>query len=480
MNGDIRIASTANDYEKLRQYSRATDTRIVWNDLSVQCEPKADLLLVISHARSTIGSKMLQAKMTAIRMTSVQFNLLLEHKGVIGPHSLKFDLSSLDDIEEPDRYPKDFQVVIELELQTHCSNGSKISSKSHNFCDFVASFEPICLFSNERELEECHNLFASNKDVPQLVSAKSAKPVRPPPPVATTNTAKEEEANTPLEQFKPKDNLFDALQWDVSEMTSEGQLTSKTIDNNRQSKDKKPLVTDLLLNLSIDETLSETQNSIKSEVKQEIPSDLFGTSDPQIDLIGNIADLHKDSAHDSNINLLNDINLCPTDPIIPSMAAFDSTPLNVLKPNIDPKNSGPTLTNSSVPLQRNTSTPNLTKLDPLAQLGSFMSTASGTSAKTNTTSIPRVASYSTFQFPNVSASQTSRPDYSRTHFDVKNSTATSASASSKVFGNEFEDLLGGFKPSSADNMSKSIAQMRKEEMVFHSFGGQLFLNACCR
>jgi hypothetical protein len=43
---------------------------------------------------------------------------LFEHKGVVGEHVLKFDLNNLDGIEESDRYPRDFQLIVELELQT--------------------------------------------------------------------------------------------------------------------------------------------------------------------------------------------------------------------------------------------------------------------------------------------------------------------------------------------------------------------------
>lgn len=117
MNGDMRIGSTATEYERLRQYNRGSDTRVVWKDLRIQCDPSADILVVVSHARSTIGSKMLQGKITALRMLSVQFNLLLEHKAKVGQHLLKFDINELDSIEEPERYPRDFQLIIEYDLQ---------------------------------------------------------------------------------------------------------------------------------------------------------------------------------------------------------------------------------------------------------------------------------------------------------------------------------------------------------------------------
>ena len=463
MNGDIRIASTANDYEKLRPYSRVTDNRIVWNDMCVQCDPKADILIVISHARSTIGSKMLQSKMAAIRITSVQFNLFLEHKGVVGQHLLKFDLSSLDDIEEMDRFPRDLQLIVELELQTHCSNGSKMPSKLQNFNEFQPIREPNCVFANERELEECLQMFASEKQKPT-----PAKPERPPPPLPSQPITKPKEVIEnicePKENTEPK-SIFDSLGWEQNK-----------IDHNIDSElvadtSRKPPVSDLLLNLSIDETANQTQTQ-----NNEIPVDLFEATAPQMDLFGGINDLtnkttsnNNNMGTDSNVNLLNDLNLFTADPItppinpIPSMAAFDSNPLNAMTPNPTLKSPtlsyGPTLNSSGVPLQRNTSTPNLTNLDPLAQLGSFMSTTVTSTAKTNSTSIPRVASYSTFQSTNPL-----KPDYNRTHFDVKTN-PSNTTINAKVVGNEFEDLLGGFKPTQNDSTNKSISQIRKEEMV---------------
>ena len=463
MNGDIRIASTANEYEKLRHYSRVTDSRVDWNDLSVQCDPKADILVVISHARSTIGAKMLQSKMTAFRITSVQLNLLMEHKGVVGQHSLVFDLNSLDDIEETDRFPRDFQLIIGLELQTHFSNGSKISSKTQNFNEFQSIPEPISIFGNERELEECLQTFGSEKHCSKPMSSK---PERPPPPtapnqpIAKPNEEIYENISEPKDS-SPKSSFFDTLGWEESER-------NYNIDNEIECQTtRKPPINDLLLNLSIDETNPQIPNTAPNN---EIPTDLFGITDPPIDLFGGISDLsnktapNNDMNTDSNINLLNDLNLFTSESVTPPIkpfAAFDSNPLkaSIKSPTLS---SGPTLNSPGIPLQRNTSTPNLTNLDPLAQLGSFMSTTVTSTTKTTSTSIPRVASYSTFQTTNPL-----KPDYSRTHFDVKTGNSSNTSTTNpKTFGNAFEDLLGGFKPTQNESTTKSIGQIRKEEMVY--------------
>ena len=309
-------------------------------------------------------------------------------------------------------------------------------------------------------------MFASEKQNSKPISTK---PERPPPPTQSITKPKEEiieNTSEPKESSEPKSILFDSIGWEENKGKHE-------IDNEFQVENqtsRKPVVSDLLLNLSIDETGS--QNTVLSN---EIPTDLFEGTAPQMDLFGGISDLmNKTSTNntetDSNVNLLNDLNLFASNPItppinpMPSMAAFDSNPLNAMTSNSKFRSptlsSGPTLNNTTVPLQRNTSTPNLTNLDPLAQLGSFMSTAVTSNAKTNSTSIPRVASYSTFQTANPL-----KPDYSRTHFDVKNNPNNTSTSNAKTFGNEFEDLLGGFKPTQNDSTNKSIAQMRREEMV---------------
>lgn len=471
MNGDIRIASTSSDYEKLRPYTRGRDNIVIWKDLSIQCDSKADIHVMVSHARSTLGSKMLQSKMTAIRISSFQFNLLFEHKGVVGEHILKFDLNSLEGIEENDRYPRDFQLIVEFELQS--GNTSQTSTKSKNFDEFQSIYDPLCIFSNEHELEECRELFGAHKETH---IEKSPKPKRPPPP-QDSNIEKEEsiiKISKEIAEPVSSSDFFNALNWEENNESVIEENKSENFVANEINAGKKAALNDLLLNLSIDETNSNSRTQTTT-LNSDVSNDLFETNGTQLDFLietnvsNNCSSFNGEMA--SNINLLNDLDLFSPN-IVQPIATFDSkSPPIFLNENISfisnatlksPTHSkGPTL-NSSVPtMHRNISTPNLAKLDPLAELGSFLSSTS-TTPKLNSPSIPRVSSFTTFQTSNGSKADYNRNNFVETQPNVSNNKNTS---NARVVGNEFEDLLGGFKPTLNDGGNKSIGQLRKDEML---------------
>lgn len=220
-----------------------------------------------------------------------------------------------------------------------------------------------------------------------------------------------------------------------------------------------------LLNLSLDETNVNNENI--ETLPNSIPSDLFTqTTQQHIDLLGEPSLIDNVSSQSNiksdNLNILNDIFENP-----PNQKADNklNTPLTPTKSNV-----------SAPSMSRNTSTPNLTKLDPLAELGSFLSAshpnatsinAAAQKSKSNPTPAPihRVSSYNTFQ--NSNSNGNNRPDYSRTHFNEINQQPAAAAqgVNAKINEDHFEDLLGGFKRSQNDNSHKSMAQMKKEEMV---------------
>jgi cyclin G-associated kinase len=76
--------------------------------------------------------------------------------------------------------------------------------------------------------------------------------------------------------------------------------------------------------------------------------------------------------------------------------------------------------------------------------------------------IPRVNSYSTFQ---TSTSAPLKPDYSRSHF-MDNNNSSNTGIGPKVAANEFEDLLLGFpKKPQQESGNKSMAQLKKVDMI---------------
>lgn len=114
---DIKIFSSLKDYEELIVYNKVCDSRVHWKDLNIVCNSKNDIYAVIYHARAGFSSRMLQTKsINPIRICTVQFNLTMERKTNVGTQILKFNLINLDSIEEVDRYPREFQLVFELDF----------------------------------------------------------------------------------------------------------------------------------------------------------------------------------------------------------------------------------------------------------------------------------------------------------------------------------------------------------------------------
>lgn len=165
-----KIYSTFCDYEKLIQYSKGINEFVIWQDINVKFDLTTDLYLVIYHARSTISSKMLnQQKPTAIRITSLQFNLFFENNDQdLGQHKIEFNLTDLDHIEELDRFPFDFRIEIDYEIISNnrridndCLNEKQFQSKI-NELEIMLIDKPECIFVDNREYEEFLEL---NSDV---------------------------------------------------------------------------------------------------------------------------------------------------------------------------------------------------------------------------------------------------------------------------------------------------------------------------
>lgn len=193
----------------------------------------------------------------------------------------------------------------------------------------------------------------------------------------------------------------------------------------------------------------------------ELSEDIFSSKiSPDVDLLSN--DLDEKLIADDLLGFNSPINDI-------EQKVLSSSNINSIDPTFCKSEGNASNQKSTNNLQRNTSTPNLTKFDPFGDLGDLLNFSNSTNAKTNT-SIPRVSSYNTF--PNESknpktnvknVSKEQKPDYSRINFNnVAPSTGIKAP---RVNGNEFEDLLGGFKKTQTDTNPKSIAQLRKEDLV---------------
>lgn len=255
--------------------------------------------------------------------------------------------------------------------------------------------------------------------------------------------------------------------------------------------------TDLLLNLSIDSKTEDDDGQVGggggggSNSHSDLPEDLFGAApggraSKNVNLLVDDDDYDGDNFKASTITADDLFSINDTATTAPTTTT--TVPLirptltgDILKPAKTPTaTTMPTVTNN---LQRNTSTPNLAaKLDPFGDLNSFMNMPTLDATKVAGNSIPRVSSYSnsftndtkpttataasssSSTRPSPTTAAPSKPDYSRSHFSDLSSAGTGVRAP-KMAGNEFEDLLGGFKKAPTDTGTKSISQLRREELV---------------
>ncbi|XP_046706567.1 putative tyrosine-protein phosphatase auxilin isoform X5 [Silurus meridionalis] len=104
--GETKIFSTAQEYERMREY-RVHEGKVIFKlGVSVQ----GDVVISAYHMRSHA----LQAKVTNTQIFQIQF-----HTGFIAPGTtvLKFMKSELDACDSPDKYPQLFQVLLEIEVE---------------------------------------------------------------------------------------------------------------------------------------------------------------------------------------------------------------------------------------------------------------------------------------------------------------------------------------------------------------------------
>nr|XP_015211076.1 PREDICTED: putative tyrosine-protein phosphatase auxilin isoform X3 [Lepisosteus oculatus] len=108
--GETKIFSTAQDYERMREY-RVQEGKVV---IPAGISAQGDVVVSVFHMRSTIGGR-LQAKVTNTQIFQIQF-----HTGFIAPGTtvLKFTKAELDACDSPEKYPQLFHVVLDIEVES--------------------------------------------------------------------------------------------------------------------------------------------------------------------------------------------------------------------------------------------------------------------------------------------------------------------------------------------------------------------------
>ena len=495
---DLRISTTCTDYERLRVYNRTTDTRIIFKDLKVTCDSRGDLYLIMNHARSTIGSRMLQgAKMTSHPIFSVQFNLDFERTVTTGEQTLKFKLSQLDIVEELDRFPRDFTVLIDIEFQ-----GTGITDRE------LAQSEddPGLLFEDDQEFNEVTDIFSgqgsgdvssagrpgpssapvvpergSSPAPPSRPPVPGPKPTRPPPPRPSESdtpffdNSDQKGAPTRPERGRKKSG---SSSFGSSSAATVGNLLNLSLSDDTSASPIDPL--DPLLSSSSTPGTKSGLDILNGHFEPG-SLDLLGGSLPSVP---NTTTPVSGSAS-SGLDLLNDVFSTPA--AGHSTSGHSRLP-NLMHPTATHSNSS---SNSSLnSIHRNVSTPNLTttsasiNIDPISQLGSFATSSSaGSSVPLKPVpgptplrpviagggqGMPRPGFQGTFVGSRQSAPK--QPDYSRSHFTEPPAPSATGPIGPKIKPDQFEDLLGGFtKTSSPDTSNMTVGQLKKVELVSFYF-----------
>lgn len=185
-NLSTRLYTSSLDYDKLAAYTRGFAEPVQWRDINTSVDFTTDIMLVVYHARSTIGSKMLaQAKLTQIKMVSAQFNLFFEPGQGIGMHRLSFTVNDLDDVDEIDRFPHDFklEVLYEVLEATTRPTSEVVNAAEVAQNEILLIRKPDCVFSEKREYENFMEQYGLEKP------KKAPPPKRPPPPALSSSSS---------------------------------------------------------------------------------------------------------------------------------------------------------------------------------------------------------------------------------------------------------------------------------------------------
>ncbi|KAM5192660.1 cyclin-G-associated kinase isoform 2-T2 [Mantella aurantiaca] len=190
--GDERVATTSQEYDKMRDFRSEDGKAEIPLDVTVQ----GDVLIVIYHARSTLGGR-LQAKMTSMKMFQIQFHTGFVPRNATTVKFAKYDLDACD-IQE--KYPDLFQVNLEVEVSSR-DRPTTATPPWENLN--TKRLTPKILFSSREEQQE--------------ILSKFGKPELPRQPGSTAQY----EADTPPTEHSPeppisevmKTNFFQTLDW---------------------------------------------------------------------------------------------------------------------------------------------------------------------------------------------------------------------------------------------------------------------------
>ncbi|KAL4842281.1 hypothetical protein H8958_004892 [Nasalis larvatus] len=229
--GDERVASTSQEYDKMRDFKIEDGKAVIPLGVTVQ----GDVLIVIYHARSTLGGR-LQAKMASMKMFQIQFHTGFVPRNATTVKFAKYDLDACD-IQE--KYPDLFQVNLEVEVEPR-DRPSREAPPWEN--SSMRGLNPKILFSSREEQQDILSKFGKPELPRQPGStaqydAGAGSPEAEPtdsdsPPSSSADPSRflhtldwqeEKEAETGAENASPKESESALMEdRDESEVSDEG------------------------------------------------------------------------------------------------------------------------------------------------------------------------------------------------------------------------------------------------------------------
>uniref|UniRef100_A0A452I013 Cyclin-G-associated kinase n=1 Tax=Gopherus agassizii TaxID=38772 RepID=A0A452I013_9SAUR len=200
--GDERVTTTSQEYDKMKDFKTEDGKAVIPLGITVQ----GDVLIVIYHARSTLGGR-LQAKMASMKMFQIQFHTGFVPRNATTVKFAKYDLDACD-IQE--KYPDLFQVNLEVEVEPRdrpCSERAPWDNLN------IKGLNPKILFSSREEQQE--------------ILSKFGKPELPRQPGSTAQYEAEEsksdqspesvptEPDSPQSSSTDANNFFHTLDWEA-------------------------------------------------------------------------------------------------------------------------------------------------------------------------------------------------------------------------------------------------------------------------
>ncbi|KAK7866852.1 hypothetical protein R5R35_006024 [Gryllus longicercus] len=513
--GDDRVLTTMQEYERMRLFNFTEGKATLPLNVTVL----GDVTVVLLHARQNLGGVMSQGRPTGIKMAQFQF-----HTGFISDDdtTLRYTKSDLDELGNPDHYQDRFLVAMSVFVMDEEKRPTKPMSwmKSNNFVPQLS-----VLFSTRIEQEECIDTFCNNPPskappVPGPRGVRPPPPQRPPGPPPSVKEYKDDDSQEESKPSIPAENGVAANppKQPEPDLPQEADLLNIDMDG---SGDK--LASDVdLLNISGGQKPSQAPSNVDllGGFEASAPSNTSQSFGGLDDLLQNAGD----RAAQPQPNVLfdpfgssgNAQQFPSTSPATPASTATTS-PLHHpagsafmggwASPAVPPGGMGAGLTPPSIP--RNASTPNLESKsrDPFSDLANLGGTSWGGSKPTTPMGgTPRAGSPTNFgggvagtspqhrpanwasqggipqgatspvpgytpvgtPHHQVKSPESTRADYSRSHFDSLNKQADQGKGTKPKSGDVFGDLLGsqGYAFASKKEAGpRTINEMRKEEIA---------------